>query len=78
VLGQLEVGLRYRQGQGTEKNPMQAYKWLTISASYGDPDALAERHPLDSALSTADRQQALTLARDWEQQWEKRNNPAIP
>lgn len=78
VLGQLEVGQRYRQGQGTGKNPVQAYKWLTISASYGDSDALAERDWLDGDLSTEDKQQALALARDWEQQWENRNKPAGP
>lgn len=78
VLGQLEIGLRYRRGQGTPKNPMEAYKWLTISASYGDPDALAERGQLDRELSAADKQQALTLAREWEQRWENRNKPEVP
>jgi TPR repeat protein len=78
VLGQLEVGLRYRQGLGTKKNPVEAYKWLTIAASYGDPDALAERGRLDGELTAADRQRALTLARDWEQRWESRNEAVVP
>ena len=78
VLGQLEVGLRYEQGLGTKKDLMEAYKWLTISASYGDPDALAKRGRLDGTLSAADRQRASTLARDWEQRWESRNEAVVP
>lgn len=39
--GELHMGLRYRDGDGVEKNLAKAREWLQKAADQGDPDAFA-------------------------------------
>ncbi len=56
----------YAHGQGTPPSNIEAYRWLTIAASYGDPEAMGVREKLAAAMTPAEISRASRLAREWE------------
>ena len=73
-LAQFETGLMYARGQGTPVNKIEAYRWLSIAASYGDPDAMGVRGKLAAAMTPVETSRAGRLAREWEIAREKQQH----
>jgi TPR repeat protein len=47
------LGLMYKNGQGTNREPVQAYFWLNLAALHGDNDAAAVRDSVAATMSAA-------------------------
>ena len=58
---QYHLGLKYANGHGVEKDPMEAYIWFAISFNNGYELAAYPLRVLNKSLSTIDRQEALKV-----------------
>jgi len=62
---QHNLAVMHFEGQGTGKDPLQAYKWLVISERNGDLDASQAAAELARSLSEGDRSEAQRLANEF-------------
>ena len=60
-LSQLSIGLMYLNGQGVQKDPVQAFAWIAIAAERQYPQFLATRDAVWAQLDVAQREQAKAL-----------------
>ncbi|OOG59194.1 hypothetical protein B0E47_03960 [Rhodanobacter sp. B05] len=60
-LSQLSIGLMYLNGQGVEKDPVQAFAWIAIAAERKYPQFLATRDAVWAQLDAQQREQAKVL-----------------
>ena len=73
-LAQFETGLMYARAQGTPLNKIEAYRWLTTAASYGDPEAMDQRDRLAGAMTPVEITRASRLASEWENARERQRH----
>jgi len=67
-LAQFRVARLYaKESDQTRSDSVQAYKWWTIAAWFGDPDALAERDIFAIQMKGAEISKAIRLAEKWEE-----------
>lgn len=57
-LSQMSIGLMYLNGQGVQKDPVQAFAWIAIAAERKYPAFLATRDRVWGQLDAAQRDQA--------------------
>jgi hypothetical protein len=60
-LSQLSIGLRYLNGEGVEKDPVQAYAWVALAAERKYPLYLVTRDKIWKSLNDDQRTQAKAL-----------------
>lgn len=61
---QLRVGLLYESGEGTGQDMIEAYRWLKLSASQGQPQAVAAFRLVSASMAPAERAIAESLAKN--------------
>src|SRR5690606_29410658 len=66
------VGRMYDFGEGVEKDPIEAYKWMSLAARMGHPAAAAYLPDLADVMSQTEVGIAERRAQDW---WDKQ--PAL-
>lgn len=57
-LSQLSIGLMYLNGQGVNKDPVEAFAWIAIAAERKYPEFLATRDKIWAQLDAQQREQA--------------------
>ena len=62
---QNEYGLLFAQGQGVPLDCVQAYAWIDMPASSGEPQALKNRAQLMQILDASALQRARKLAAEY-------------
>jgi hypothetical protein len=60
-LSQLSIGLMYKNGEGTKKDPVTAYAWLDLAAERDYPDFITTRDALKAELTPEQLAQAIAL-----------------
>lgn len=63
---QFMLGDLYAQGEGTEKNPVQAYRWYELAARQGTSGAAEARDQIAGSMTTAQIEEARLLADHWQ------------
>ena len=63
---QVNAGIFYTKGVGTEVDLIQAYKWFAIAAKAGDGDAASKRDVIADALRPDQLEQAKALVENWQ------------
>jgi len=63
---QVNAGIFYTKGFGTEVNLVEAYKWFAIAAKAGDKDAGNKRDVIANAMPPSQLEIAKALVKDWE------------
>ncbi|MEM7289330.1 MAG: hypothetical protein AAF412_02975 [Pseudomonadota bacterium] len=63
---QVNLGIFYTKGVGTEVDLMEAYRWFTIAAKAGDRDADSKRDVIIEALRPDQLETAKSLVVGWE------------
>jgi len=63
---QVNAGIFYTKGFGTEVNLVEAYKWFAIAAKAGDKDAGNKRDVIANAMPPSQLEVAKALVKDWE------------
>jgi len=48
---QYNLGMRYKEGKGVAQDPVEAYKWLSLAAAKGIPDATQAREALQQGMT---------------------------
>ncbi|MFK7903250.1 MAG: peptidoglycan-binding protein, partial [Nitratireductor sp.] len=62
---QVNLGILYTQGMGTDKNLEEAYKWFSVASRAGDKDAGKKRDIVANALRPEQLKNARTNAEAW-------------
>lgn len=62
---QVNLGIFYTKGVGTEVNLAQAYRWFTLAAKAGDKDAESKRDVVANALRPDQLESAKNMVIDW-------------
>lgn len=62
---QLVLGIMYEDGQGLDKDLLQAHKWLNLSGAHGNGEARRLRDRLSKLLDQTQIATAQALAQDW-------------
>jgi len=65
VTGRMNLGLMYERGWGTTQDYVEAHLWYNLAASAGESRAASRRDALAEKMSTAQIEQAQSLARTW-------------
>ena len=65
TVAQYNVGLCYAKGLGVIKDQKQAYFWMLLASAKEDHDAIRMRDRLERLLSTEERNQAQSDAKNW-------------
>ncbi len=60
----LALGRLYRIGLGTPRDPVQAFKWLTLAADRGESSAVTEIEVLSGIMTPKERAEGERLARE--------------
>ena len=63
-MGQNNLGLMYRKGQGVPQDYVQAHMWLNLAASSGDKNAVKNRAIVAEQMSSSQIGKAQDLARE--------------
>jgi localization factor PodJL len=63
---QVNLGIIYAKGLGTEKNLAESYKWFAVAARQGDADAAQKRDTIAAALSPGELEAARGQAEIWQ------------
>ena len=62
---EVELGLRYTNGEGVAKDYVEAYEWLLLAARQGDEDAKKNMTDLESKLTPEQITEGQKRARDF-------------
>ncbi len=62
---QVNAGIFYTRGFGTQVNLVEAYKWFSIAAKAGDKDAASKREVIANAIAPDDLEIAKSLIDEW-------------
>lgn len=62
---QVNAGIFYTKGFGTDVNLVEAYKWFSIAGEAGDKDASNKRGLIANAITPDDLEIAKALIKDW-------------
>ena len=68
---QTQVGIMYIEGEGADKDPVEAFKWWTLAARQGDEDAKSNLDKLKPDLTPEQAAEGQRRAEAW-----KSNAPA--
>ena len=63
--GQYNLGVMYANGEGVPKDQQQAYFWWLLASAQGNERAKQNRDILERALSSSQRAEAQSAARNW-------------
>lgn len=63
---QVNAGIFYTKGFGTEVNLVEAYKWFAVAAKAGDKDAGNKRDVIANAMPPSELEIAKALVKDWQ------------
>jgi len=89
---QVNLGIFYTKGIGTERDLVQAYKWFAVAGKSGDKDATAKRDVIGEALRPEQLEEARDIVKAWrpaersaaandvkiEESWKTPGSPAVP
>ena len=67
---QYRLGMMYVNGEGVPQDDLEAYKWLSLSVSYGDRTAIIARDRVADKMTPSKISQAQKLAQKWKQKRE--------
>ena len=59
---QNQIGLMYRNGEGTAQSPARAFMWFSLAAKPGDARAKAELRAVSGTMTPAEISQARAMA----------------
>ena len=58
----------YSKGKGVKRDFIEAYMWIAVAGSLGDPDALEKLQSLSAKMKKGDLLEAQARARGWIEQ----------
>ena len=65
AVAQFNLGIAHLKGRGVDKNYVEAYKWLRLSAMEGYDEAPALCDALEKKMDAADVTKARRMANKW-------------
>lgn len=71
AVAQFNLGVAYLKGDGVDKDYVEAYKWLHLSAAGGYDEAPEICDALEKKMDVADVTKAQRLANNWKVAFEK-------